>query len=376
MNLDLLHADCASLRIIVGFNMRVLIMAGGTGGHVFPALAIARKLQSNGYEVVWLGTQKGLEAEKVPAAGFPIFYLSIAGFRGKSGGHKIKVAWSMLKAVYQALQIIRQIRPDVVLGMGGFASGPGGFAAWLLRKPLVIHEQNAVAGLTNRLLSHLSKRVLTAFPNVLANATVVGNPVHEKIAALPIPKERFAERIGKIRLLILGGSLGAHAINTIVPQAISLMADCPLIRHQTGEKHLAETEAAYKTANVEAVIEPFIEDMASAYGDADLVICRAGALTVSELAAAGVGSILIPYPHAVDDHQTKNGAYLVQAGAAVLIPQADLTPQRLADMIATLACDRDNLLKMAETARWQRKIDPTEQVIQCCKEVLQGSKSV
>jgi UDP-N-acetylglucosamine--N-acetylmuramyl-(pentapeptide) pyrophosphoryl-undecaprenol N-acetylglucosamine transferase len=345
--------------------MRVMIMAGGTGGHVFPALAIARALKSQGHEVLWLGTQNGLEAEKVPSAGFKIFYLPIAGFRKKNVFQKFTVGFQLINAVFQALKIIHREKPDVVLGMGGFASGPGGVAAWLLRKPLFIHEQNAVAGLTNRLLSHIATQVFTAFPNVLHNAIVVGNPVNADILALPSPQARFVTRTGPIRLLVLGGSLGAQAINQILPQAMALIpeANRPVIRHQTGTKHLTETQAGYKMAHVEADIVPFIDDMATAYSWADIVICRSGALTVSELAAAGIGSILIPYPHAVDDHQTKNGEYLVKAGAAILIPQTDLTPHKLLGIITIFLRDRSNLLKMAETAYVQRKIDAAEQVI-------------
>jgi UDP-N-acetylglucosamine--N-acetylmuramyl-(pentapeptide) pyrophosphoryl-undecaprenol N-acetylglucosamine transferase len=353
--------------------MRVLIMAGGTGGHVFPALTIARGLQAKGIEVIWLGTKNGLEAEKVPSAGIPIFYITTAGIRGKSLWKKIQVIGQLSKALYQSLRIIVREKPDAVLGMGGFVSGPGGLAAWLLRKPLVIHEQNAIAGFTNRCLARLATQIFSAFPNAFPKnipAITVGNPVHEQIAALPIPAGRFAQRNtdDPIRILIIGGSLGAQAINTVVPAAVALLPieRRPVIRHQTGVKHLAETQAAYAAATVDADTIPFIEHMAEAYAWADFVICRAGALTVSELAAAGVGSLFIPYPYAVDDHQSKNGMYLVQAGGALLISQAELTAQRLADLMTTVCSDRGRLLKMAEAARAQRNIAAADQVIQFC----------
>lgn len=342
--------------------MKILIMAGGTGGHVFPALAIARAYQAQGAEVHWLGTKAGIEAEKVPAAGVPIFYLSVAGMRGKKISQLIQLPWKLMKACYQAIQVIRKVKPDVVIGMGGFASGPGGLAAWVLGKPLIIHEQNAIAGMTNRWLSHLAKKALTAFPNVLSRGICVGNPVNSAIMALPEPQERFKTHKGELRLLVLGGSLGAQAINTIIPKAIALMTDRPEIRHQTGIKHLEETKRIYEAVGVEANIVPFIEDMAEAYDWADFVICRAGALTVSELAAAGLGSILIPFPHAVDDHQTKNGEFLVEAGAAFLIQQRDLIPEILAEKLTTL--DREKALQMAECARRLRQIDTTQKIIE------------
>ncbi|MFU8797840.1 MAG: undecaprenyldiphospho-muramoylpentapeptide beta-N-acetylglucosaminyltransferase [Gammaproteobacteria bacterium] len=352
--------------------MRVIIMAGGTGGHVFPALAIARVLRLRGDDVLWLGTQHGLEVEKVPAEKFPIFYLPLSGLRKKNSRQKIIAIFQLIRAIFQAIAIIRRENPDIVLGMGGYASGPGGIAAWLLRKPLIIHEQNAVAGLTNRLLSPIATRVFTAFPNVLPKGITVGNPVHENIAALPSPQERFAimarsDARRPIRLLILGGSLGAQAINQSIPQALALIpeSDRPLVRHQTGIKHLTETQAIYQSLNIKAVIEPFIEDMATAYGEADLVICRAGALTVAELAAAGIGSILIPYPHAVDDHQTKNGEILVQAGAAVVVQQTELTPEKLAEIILIL--NHANLLQMAIAAYSQRNINATEKIVEQIK---------
>jgi len=335
---------------------RVLVMAGGTGGHVFPALAVAEALRARGLEVVWMGTRLGLEARIVPAAGIPVEWITIGGLRGKSLGTRLVAPFKVGLAVLQALRIMLRVKPVVVLGMGGYAAGPGGVAAWLARCPLVIHEQNAIAGTTNRILARLAKRVLAAFPGAFpytVPAEVVGNPVRGAIAALPTPGARFAGRSGAPRLLVLGGSQGALALNEVVPQALARLpvALRPEVRHQAGRNTLDVAQAAYENVGVTAEVTEFIDDMAEAYGWADLAICRAGALTVSELAAAGLPAVLVPFPAAVDDHQTLNGGYLVAAGAAVLVPEKQLSHGRLARVLAGLLGDRGRLLDMARRAR-------------------------
>lgn len=334
----------------------VLIMAGGTGGHVFPALAVARLLRERRCEVVWVGTRRGLEARVVPADGFAIEWLSVSGLRGKGVFTWLLAPWRLTIAALQALAILRRRKPSVVLGVGGFVTGPGGLAAWLLRRPLLIHEQNAIAGLTNRWLARLAREVLEAFPGSFPAGMPVrciGNPVRREIAALPPPESRFENRSGPIRMLVFGGSLGAARLNTQVPRALALMPPAlqPDVRHQTGERGLEEARRAYAEAGVAARIEPFIDDMAAAYAWADFVVCRAGAITVSELAAAGLGAILVPFPAAVDDHQTHNARFLTEAGAAVLIADRDLEPQRLGAELTRLCADRGRLLDMARRAR-------------------------
>lgn len=356
----------------------VLVMAGGTGGHVYPALAVADELSRREVPVVWLGTPKGLEARVVPAAGYPVEWIEVSGLRGK-GVVKLLLAPLMLAhALYQAWRVMRRVRPRAVLGMGGFVTGPGGVMAWLNRRPLIIHEQNSVAGLTNRLLAPLAARVLVAFPGSFgAKRPVrqVGNPVRGTIAALPEPQARFAARSeAAIHLLVLGGSLGAAALNRTVPAAIAGLAPetRPVIRHQAGSRDIEGARQAYAGVGVEAEVEPFIEDMAQAYAWADLVICRAGALTVAELAAAGVGAILVPYPHAVDDHQTGNARYLSEAGAGVLIQQAELSVERLQALLAELLDDRPRLLDMARAARELALPDAARRVADSCLELAAG----
>jgi len=349
--------------------MRVMIMAGGTGGHVFPALAVAAELRQRGAEVFWLGTRQGLEAKLVPAAGISMEWVSVSGLRGKGAATWLLAPWRLLWAALQVLAVMLRQRPVVVLGMGGFVTGPGGIMTWLLRKPLVIHEQNAIAGLTNRLLAPLAQRVLEAFPGTFhgKHVTHTGNPVRRAIADLPIPEQRFAARSGVLRLLVLGGSLGARALNEVVPAALAQLSSRPEVWHQAGSRNLDETLEHYRAAAVTARVEPFIDDMAAAYGWADLVVCRAGALTVAELAAAGVGAVLVPYPHAVDDHQTRNATYLSDAGAAVVIQQADLTRERFCELLATLA-DRSRLLVMAQAARGLAQPHATATVAALCWE--------
>jgi len=352
----------------------VLIMAGGTGGHVFPALALARELRARSREVIWLGTRRGIEARVVPAEGIPVEWLGIGGLRGKGALTLLAAPLRLARALFEALAVMRRHRPDVVVGLGGFVSGPGGVAAWLCRRPLVIHEQNAVAGFTNRCLARLARRVLTAFPGVFAprvGAIEIGNPVRADIAALPPPAARFALRTGPLQVLVVGGSLGAARLNASLPPAFAALATngvAVAIRHQAGEKHIEAARAAYAAAGVSADVTPFIADMAEAYGWADLVVCRAGALTIAELAAAGVGALLVPYPHAVDDHQTRNAEHLVAAGAALRVADADLTPERATRELAALCADRARLVAMAEAARRLARPDATRELMRHCLE--------
>ncbi|MBT8119973.1 MAG: undecaprenyldiphospho-muramoylpentapeptide beta-N-acetylglucosaminyltransferase [Gammaproteobacteria bacterium] len=333
----------------------VLIMAGGTGGHVFPALAVADELRSRGIPVVWLGTRAGIESRLVPEAGYPIEWMTITGLRGKNTATLLLAPVRIAMACWQALTVLFRKRPCAVLGMGGFASGPGGLMAWLIRKPLIVHEQNAVAGMTNKILSRLASVVLQAFPGVFKNATTTGNPVRQSICELTEPSERFAQREAnnKLRLLVIGGSLGAVKLNEIIPQALAsiAVAERPEVIHQTGMKNIDDAQAIYKNADVEAKVEAFIDDMPAAYEWADLVICRSGAMTVFELAAAGVASVLVPYPYAVDDHQTGNARYLETAGAAIVRQQAELTTKWLVELINDFSADRNKLLDMAVAAR-------------------------
>ena len=334
----------------------ILIMAGGTGGHVFPALALARLLREQSLDVVWLGTTRGLESRVIPAEGIPIERLTVGGLRGKGTLTWLAAPFRLTLALAQALRIMWRYRPLVVVGLGGFVSGPGGLAAWLTRRPLLIHEQNAVAGFTNRVLAHLARQVLEAFPGSFGHdvaARVIGNPVRRDISTLPPPRERFAGRSGPVRLLVIGGSQGATRLNTVVPFALKRLATWLAfdVRHQAGERWVDAGRASYAEAGVRADVRPFIEDMSEAYGWADLVICRSGALTVSELAAVGVGAILVPFPHAVDDHQAQNAQYLVRPGAAILIPDREFTVERLAAELQRLAAGRGKLLAMAERAR-------------------------
>jgi UDP-N-acetylglucosamine--N-acetylmuramyl-(pentapeptide) pyrophosphoryl-undecaprenol N-acetylglucosamine transferase len=354
----------------------ILIMAGGTGGHVFPALALARLLRAASHEVVWLGTQRGLEARLVPPENIAIEWLSMSGLRGKGAVTLLAAPFKLAHAIWQALKIVRRRNPGLVVGFGGFVTGPGGVAAWLTRRPLVIHEQNAIAGYSNRCLAHLSRRVLAAFPKAFPpgiDAQVVGNPVRAEIVMQPSPGARFARREGALRLLIVGGSLGAARLNTVVPYAIAQSGLTLHVRHQAGERGIDAARAAYAQAGVRADVSPFIDDMAAAYADADLVICRAGALTVSELAAVGVAAVLVPFPAAVDDHQTFNAQYLVREGAAVLIADRDLTPERLAAELRILCEGRGKLLAMAERARAVAKPRAAEELAAACLEQMEAA---
>jgi UDP-N-acetylglucosamine--N-acetylmuramyl-(pentapeptide) pyrophosphoryl-undecaprenol N-acetylglucosamine transferase len=351
-----------------------MVMAGGTGGHVFPALAVAEVLRDRNVAVTWLGTRRGIEAELVPEHGFPIDFIDVEGVRGRGAMKLLKAPFVLMKSLWQSIGVIRNQKPEVVLGLGGFASGPGGVAARLLGLPLVIHEQNAIAGTTNSLLAKIASRVLEAFPGTLPRGEWVGNPVRKDIEALPLQKEHEMTVERLLRLLVLGGSLGATAINQQVPKALALLAGevAPEVRHQCGRAHEADTKSAYEVVGVKARIEPFITDMAEAYDWADVVICRAGALTVAELTAAGVGALLIPYPYAIDDHQTKNGEWLVEQKAALLMQQSDLTPEKLATQITEWSTDRIKLQAMAVNARAMAKSGVAESVADICMEVCRG----
>ncbi len=355
---------------------RVMVMAGGTGGHVFPALAVADWLQQQGCDIFWLGTPKGMEARLVPARGYRLETIDVQGVRGTGWKRRLAAPFVIARALWQALSVLRRNRPGLVLGMGGFVTGPGGVVARLLRIPLIIQEQNAIPGFTNRILCRISSRVFEAFPGSFTRsvkAEASGNPVRAEIAALPEPETRFASHGGRLRLLVLGGSLGAQALNRIVPAALARLTPelRPEVKHQAGEKTIQDAEDAYQQNCIEAKIIPFFEDMAAAYGWADLVICRAGALTVSELAAVGLGAVLVPFPHAVDDHQTRNAGFLVEAGAAVLVPQNALNAVSLGEQLQVLLENPQRLLAMAKAARKLARPEAAEVVGRACLEEMQ-----
>jgi UDP-N-acetylglucosamine--N-acetylmuramyl-(pentapeptide) pyrophosphoryl-undecaprenol N-acetylglucosamine transferase len=343
-----------------------MIMAGGTGGHVFPALAVADRLRADGWRVVWLGARAGMEATLVPQRGYEMAWIRFSGLRGKGLLAKLALPLNLLIAFWQSLRAIRAHRPDVVLGMGGYIAFPGGMMAALLGRPLAIHEQNSIAGLANRVLAGVADRILVAFPGALPRAQLVGNPVRDAIARVPPPAARYAGRSGPLRVLVLGGSRGAAALNEVVPKALALLpGDArPRVTHQSGAQHLDALRAHYAAAGVAATLVPFIDDVAEAYADADVVVCRAGATTVAELAAAGVPAILVPFPFAVDDHQTTNARYLADAGAAALVQQRDLTPEKLAAVLR--GWTRPDLAAMAEKARALGRPEATRAVAEAC----------
>jgi UDP-N-acetylglucosamine--N-acetylmuramyl-(pentapeptide) pyrophosphoryl-undecaprenol N-acetylglucosamine transferase len=352
----------------------VMIMAGGTGGHIFPGLAVADSLRELNVPVVWLGSRGGMEERLVPASDIQFDSLLISALRGKGFKTLVLAPFRLLRAVFQAMAILRRHQPRCVLSMGGFAAGPGGLAAWLSRRPLVVHEQNRIPGLTNRVLSRLAKRVMGGFPDcfpVAAKIDYVGNPVRESISVLAAPEERLAGRKGATRLLVLGGSQGARVLNQTLPRALAQMAaeERPEVRHQLGQRHLAEGRQDYAEAGVEASLEPFIEDMAAAYAWADLVVCRAGALTIAELCAAGVGALLVPYPHAVDDHQTRNAEFMVAGGAAELIPEASLNPRLLFLRLHSSLSSRKRMQDLASNARFLARPDAAQRAAEICLEV-------
>jgi UDP-N-acetylglucosamine--N-acetylmuramyl-(pentapeptide) pyrophosphoryl-undecaprenol N-acetylglucosamine transferase len=351
-------------------SIKALIMAGGTGGHVFPALAVARALRGRGHSVVWMGAPDSFESRTVPPHGFPIEYIRVRGLRGKGLGRWLLAPWVLLRGVADAWHALGRQSPQVVLGMGGFAAGPGAIAARLRGLPLVIHEQNAVAGLTNRILAHMARVVLQAFPATLAGARTVGNPVREGFAQLPSPEQRLAGHGRPARLLIIGGSQGARALNLQVPAALAqIPADQrPEVWHQGG-RTVDVAQAAYKQHGVSARIESFILDMVAAYDWADLVVCRAGASTIAELAAAGAPALLVPFPAAVDDHQTRNGRHLVDVGAARLIPEAELTPERLAGCLGELLGNLGERVRMGQAARAAAWPNAVDSIVETCLEV-------
>jgi UDP-N-acetylglucosamine--N-acetylmuramyl-(pentapeptide) pyrophosphoryl-undecaprenol N-acetylglucosamine transferase len=354
---------------------RVLIMAGGTGGHVFPGLAVAAELIARGIEVVWLGTARGIEARTVPASGLPIVFetIDVRGLRHTGLFNWLLLPFTLTRAMWQAFKLLRRRRPDVALSFGGFVAGPGGLVAWLTRTPLLIHEANAVAGFTNKWLAPCARRVLTGFPDgfpTLAHSRQVGNPVRAEIAAIENPQTRLAARRGALRVLVVGGSQGAQVFNEVVPQALKLLpaASRPQVRHQCGREQRAQTLAAFGNAEVEVM--EFIDNMAAAYAWADVVVARAGAMTVAELAAAGCCAILVPYPHAVDDHQTANARYLAARNAALLLPQRELSPPRLATLLQEFTDNRELIGKMAIAARGLAVIDAADSVASACEEVI------
>ena len=351
----------------------ILIMAGGTGGHVFPALAVADYMKVSGWRVVWLGTKGGMESMLVPQKGYDIETINFSGLRGKNFITWLTLPLRLLLAFWQSAKVLFQIRPDVVLGMGGYPAFPGGIMASLLNKSLLIHEQNSIPGLANKILAMFADKVLLGFPDAIRNekkVVISGNPVRNEISQLDTPDKRYAGRSGKLKLLIVGGSLGAQALNTIVPQTLKLIPDNmrPLVTHQAGRKNLETLKKNYAEAGVEGELVVFIEDMAVHYADCDLVICRAGALTIAELTAVGTASILVPFPYAVDDHQTSNAKFLSDKDAAVLLPQNELTPQNLAKLL--MGFTREKLLEMAMKARELARPNATRLVAEACMEMI------
>ena len=375
-----------------------LIMAGGTGGHIFPGLAVAQALRDKGWRVHWLGAPDSMESRLVPQRGFTLELVQFGGVRGKGVKTLALLPFKLLRAFWQSLQVVRRVRPHVLVGLGGYITFPGGMMGTLLGKPLVLHEQNSVAGMSNKVLAHIADRVFTAFPNVMPKAQWVGNPLRSEFLQHPGPTERFAGRTGPLKVLVVGGSLGARALNTVVPQALALIPENmrPVVTHQSGEKQLAELQANYAKAGVQATlsvagpsqdakaplggsepraagsvgvtITPFITDTAQAFAEADLVICRAGASTVTEIAAIGAAAVFVPFPSAVDDHQTHNARFLVDQGGGWLMPQSELTPEKLADMLQKL--ERHTLIQRALAAKMMQKLHATETVVQACEELV------
>ena len=347
-------------------------MAGGTGGHIFPGLAVADGLRAAGWRVHWLGAPESMEAQLVPPRGYAFEPVAFGGVRGKGMTTLMVLPLKLLRAFWQSLQVLRRVKPNVLVGMGGYITFPGALMGVATGRPLVLHEQNSVAGMANKVLAGFAARVFTAFPGVLAKARQVrwiGNPLREPFLHQPPPAERFAGRSGPLRLLVVGGSLGAKALNDIVPQALALLSagQRPRVTHQSGSKQIDALRANYAAAGVEAECVPFIDDMAQAYADADLVICRAGATTVSELAAVGAAALFVPFPHAVDDHQTANARFLVDQGAGSLIQQSDLTPGKLADVLQKT--ERSALVMQGQNAKKMQKIDAVGEIVKACEEL-------
>ncbi len=349
-----------------------MIMAGGTGGHIFPALAVAEHLRAQGWNAVWLGVRGGMEERLIPPRGYAMAWVRFAGVRGKGLAAAVLLPFNLLVAFWQSARAIFAHRPDVVLGMGGYVSFPGAMMASLLNRPLAIHEQNSVAGLANRVLAKLADRVLTTFPNAFGEATAViwtGNPVRQEIVAMAPPENRYAARAGQLRVLVVGGSQGAQVLNTVMPEALALLATGarPRVVHQAGAGHDDTVRSRYRERGVAAEVVAFIDDMAARYTETDLIVCRAGATTVAEIAAAGIASLLVPYPHSMDDHQTINARFLADRGAALLIPQGELTAQRLAEVLGGFT--RERLLAMAQAARAAGRPEATRSVAQACMEL-------
>jgi len=344
-----------------------LIMAGGTGGHIFPGLAVAESLREAGWRVHWLGVPGNMESQWVPQRGFAFEPVEFGGVRGKGIVSLALLPMRLLKAFWQSIQVVRRVKPDVVVGLGGYITFPGGMMSVLLGKPLVLHEQNSVAGMANRVLAEVADCIFTAFPNVLKKAVWVGNPLRQDFLNKPAPAERFAARTGPLKLWVVGGSLGAQALNEIVPKALALMPahKRPVVVHQSGTKQIDALRSNYEKAGVQAELTPFIEDTAHAFAQADLIICRSGASTVTEIAAVGAAAIYVPFPFAVDDHQTTNAQFLVAEGGGWLMPQADLTPQALADKLESIT--REELLACAEKAWALKKTQATREVVAACE---------
>lgn len=353
-----------------------LIMAGGTGGHIFPGLAVAHALREKGWQVHWLGgtgtaQQPSMESQLVPPQGFAFEAIDFGGVRGKGLLTVALLPMRLLKAFWQSIRVLRRVKPDVVLGLGGYITFPGGMMSVLLGKPLVLHEQNSVAGMANKVLAGVADRVFTAFPNVIKNAPWVGNPLRAAFLNQPVPAERFAGRTGPLKVLVVGGSLGAKALNEVVPQALALIPEAirPEVTHQSGAKQIEALRANYAAAGVKAQLTPFINDTAQAFADADLVICRAGASTVTEIAAVGAAALFVPFPFAVDDHQTSNARFLSDHDAAWLVPQGQLTPQYLADMLQNI--ERTTLMNRAQKAKMMQKLDATQLIVTACEGLSQ-----
>ena len=346
-----------------------LIMAGGTGGHIFPGLAVAEALRERGWRVHWLGAPGSMESRLVPPRGFALETIDFGGVRGKGVKTLFLLPLRLLRAFWQAWQVVRRVKPDVLVGLGGYITFPGGMMGTLLGKPLVLHEQNSVAGMANKVLAGIADRVFTAFPSVLKKAEWVGNPLRAEFLRQPAPEVRLAGRSGPLRLLVVGGSLGAQALNDTVPQALALIpADQrPLVVHQSGEKQIHALRANYSAAGVQAELTPFIDDTAQAFADADLIVCRAGASTVTEIAAVGAAALLVPYPHAVDDHQTTNARFLADAGGAWVVQQTSLTPQMLAHKLQTV--QREQLIDMGRKAKHMEKTNAVAAVVAACEQL-------
>lgn len=351
-----------------------LVMAGGTGGHIFPGLAVAEALRERGWRVHWLGgrgsaSQASMESQLVPPRGFAFESIEFSGVRGKGRASLLLLPLRLLKAFWQSVRVIRRVRPDVVVGLGGYISFPAGLMSVLLGKPLVLHEQNSVAGMANKVLARVADRVFTAFPDVLKKAEWVGNPLRPAFTRQPGPEVRFAGRSGPLKLLVVGGSLGARALNELVPQALALIpaGQRPQVTHQSGAREIDALRAHYAAAGVQAELTPFINDTAQAFADADLIICRAGASTVTEIAAVGAAALFVPFPSAVDDHQTLNARFLVERGGGWLVQQRDLTAPILADMLQKT--ERTSLVQCALNAKNMQKTEATVRVVAACEEL-------